>query len=46
MAPNASKVTILFIQASPPDQSPLDTGTEMNRLEDALWAGLNPTYLT
>ena len=43
MAPTASKVTILFIQASPPDQSPLDTGTEMNRLEDALWAGLNST---
>ena len=43
MAPIASRVTILFIQASPPDQAPLDTGTEMNRLEDALWAGLNPT---
>jgi hypothetical protein len=43
LAPIASRVTILFIQASPPDQSPLDTGTEMNRLEDALWTGLNPT---
>ena len=43
MTPIASRVTILFIQASPPDQAPLDTGTEMNRLEDALGAGLNPT---
>lgn len=41
MAPTASKVTILFIQASPPDQQALDTGTEQNRLDDALWASLN-----
>ena len=41
MAPTASKVKILFVQATPPDQQALDTGTEQSRLDDALWASLN-----
>ena len=41
MAPIVSKVKILFVQATPPDQQALDTGIEQSRLDDALWASLN-----